>query len=212
MNPKRILIVFAKAPNPGHVKTRMIPLLSEQGAAQLQSRLVLHTVNNLANRGDWQTQLWCAPNIRHPLFQELAVTHKIQLHQQIQGDLGEKMFFAFESCLSRADQAVIVGTDCPLLTPSHVEATFSQLDGGYDAVITPAEDGGYVMLGLSVIDWDVFNLQEWGNSEVLSNTLLACESMGWRYKKMPSLWDVDTPEDYLRLQQVELLSEALETT
>lgn len=195
----RILMIFAKAPVSGQTKTRLIPMLGEQGAAEFQTQLVRHTVVKFAN-GDWHTQLWCAPDCGHPLFVELSAKHGLELCTQQGSHLGERMAHGFDVALAQARQVVIVGTDCPVLSLDMVEKSFDLLEKGREVVITPAEDGGYVMLGLSAQKRQIFAALPWGSGQVLAATEEILRQQGSDYVLQPSLWDVDREEDVLRLR------------
>jgi rSAM/selenodomain-associated transferase 1 len=194
-------MIFAKAPVAGRAKTRLIPLLGEQGAADMQARLLRHVIVALAGQGDWQTQLWCAPSQQHKLFQNLASEFDVSLHDQVQGHLGERMCAGFEHNLSQSNEVLIVGTDCPLISVDKVRASFDQLVAGYEAAITPAEDGGYVMLGLSRPVPQIFAALPWGSDKVFAMTEKILQQQSINYALQPELWDVDRPEDVLRLRQ-----------
>ena len=109
------------------------------------------------------------------------------------------MQHAFARALSVARHAVLVGTDCPALTVSHLRQAAHALAGGNDAVVVPAEDGGYVMLGLNRCDAELFHGIEWGSAKVMAATRERLRRLRWRWKELETLWDIDRPEDYRRL-------------
>jgi uncharacterized protein len=111
-----VLMVFAKAPRPGAVKTRLIPALGADGAAELHGALVeLALATACAARFD-ATELHCAPGVDDPFFRACSARHAISLAAQIGDNLGERMHAAFAAALGGAAQAVLIGTDCPALT------------------------------------------------------------------------------------------------
>jgi len=195
----RILMIFAKAPVPGQSKTRLIPMLGAQGAADLQAQLLRHVVAELSDPR-WQVQLWCAPDCSHPLFVELAERYGMTLHQQQGGHLGERMAHAFDQALAQGGQVVIVGADCPAINRELVEKSFEILEKEQKVVIAPAEDGGYVMLGLNRPMRQIFAALPWGSGQVLAATeqILRTQQVG--YVLQPVLWDVDREQDVLRLR------------
>ena len=197
--PDATLVVFAKAPQPGRVKTRLVPLLGEQGAARLQARFVERTVAIAVRAGFARIELHCSPSVRHPLFQRLARRHSISLHMQRGADLGARMQRACEVALRQAQAVVVIGTDCPVLRPADLRAAMRALLGGADAVFAPAEDGGYALIGLRRVSARLFSGIEWGSAAVMQETRTRLKSLGWRWRELRTLWDVDRPEDYARL-------------
>ena len=203
--PEVALVVFAKAPQPGRVKTRLAPILGEGGAAHLHTRLVEETLR-LAAKGRFnRVELHCAPRMRDPFFAALALRHRIALRAQGAGDLGARMRRAFERVLRAADAAVLIGTDCPVMRPADLRAAASALREGADAVFCPAEDGGYALIGLRRVSSRLFAGIEWGSATVMPDTRARLRSLGWRWRELRTLWDVDRPEDYARLRRSGLL-------
>ena len=195
------VLVFARAPTPGKAKTRLIPALGEEGAAALHRRLVLHCLRAARDSRLGPVELWCAPDARDPFFSECERRLGVSLHPQGEGDLGARMQRAFESALARARRAVLVGSDIPALSSRYLRDAERALDGGYDAVIGPAEDGGYVLIGLSRCDRELFRDIPWGGPEVLAETRRRIAALSWRLSELPALWDMDRPEDLERLPE-----------
>ena len=196
------MIVFAKPPVPGFAKTRLAPALGEEGAAELHRRLVFNTLGNLGDAQSWDLQLWCVGDINHVFFQECAKKFDISLRSQWGENLGDRMFNAFECTLKEYEKVVIIGTDCPLLDQSVINQAFECLDET-PAVINPAEDGGYVLLGLKKVDKKIFNSVDWGTSTVAEQTFIHMSDLNWQYTLLPSLWDVDIPEDLVKLRALD---------
>lgn len=195
--PDARLMIFAKAPVAGSAKTRLAPTLGEQGAADLHAQLterILHTAitANLA-----PVEIWCSPDCSHRFFQ--AVTSAVGRRVQHGEDLGERMANAFDAALIHHPYAVLVGTDCPAMTADYLARAFALLDGGADAVLGPAEDGGYVLLGLRRTDKHLFEDVAWGTNRVLDETCERLTALSWRWQELETLWDVDRPEDLERL-------------
>ncbi len=195
--PVATLMIFAKAPVAGAAKTRLVPALGEQGAADLQARMterILHTAvtANLA-----MVELWCSPDCSHPFFQ--AVTDAVGRRVQHGQDLGDRMAYAFDATLVHHPYAVLVGTDCPAMTADYLGRAFALLEGGADAVLGPAEDGGYVLLGLRCMDKRLFESVAWGTDNVLKETRERLTALNWHWQELETLWDVDRPEDLERL-------------
>lgn len=193
------IIVFAKAPAPGAVKTRLAPALGAEGAARLHERLVERALATAATAAVGPVELCCTPDAPHPFLAACAGAHGAALTAQGDGDLGRRMHHAFERALEGHRAAVVIGCDCPALTAQHLRDGAAALEAGYDAVITPADDGGYVMIGLSRVHASLFERIRWGGPDVFEETRARLAGLGWRWRELDRLWDVDRPEDLERL-------------
>jgi rSAM/selenodomain-associated transferase 1 len=194
------IVVFARAPEPGKVKTRLIPALGEAGAAALHRRLVVHSLRAARDAGLGPVELWCAPDTRHAFFAECERQFGVSLYSQCEGGLGARMRHAFEKVLGRAERAILIGSDIPALSGQYLRDAGRAL-GDHDAAIGPAEDGGYVLIGLARCDPELFRDIPWGGPEVLAETRLRIAALRWRCLELPALWDVDRPEDLERLPE-----------
>jgi rSAM/selenodomain-associated transferase 1 len=191
------LAILAKAPVAGAVKTRLIPALGAEGAAALHTRLIERTVETACAAAIGPVTLWVTPAPPHAYFTALASRFPIGLAVQPDGDLGARMLAA---CQAAAGPAVIIGTDCPALTLSHLREAADALHAGYDAVVIPAEDGGYVLIGSRRPQPPLFDGMTWGVDTVMAETRRRLGQHGLRSRKLPPLWDVDRPEDLARLR------------
>lgn len=196
-----MLIVFARAPRPGRVKSRLQSALGAAGAARLHARLLARALATARSARCGAVELHCAPHPGHPLFRALARRHGIRLRKQVGGDLGARMHGALEGALKGADAAVLIGSDCPALRPADIRAAFAALRAGADAVLAPAEDGGYPLIGLKRASSALFEGVPWGGPKVLSETRARLARMGWTWIELRLLWDVDRPEDVARLRR-----------
>ena len=199
------VIVFAKAARPGAVKTRLITLLGEEGAAALHVKLVRRTLDTLRAASFKGAQLYCTPGTDDPFFWFCSGHYGVTLHEQAAGDLGERMRVALENALVNHATALLVGTDCPALTARHLRQAERALREGDDAVFVPCEDGGYALVGLTRADATLFDGIAWGGDQVMSDTRARLQQLGWRWRELETLWDVDRPEDYDRLVHSGLL-------
>lgn len=136
------LLVFAKAPEAGRVKTRLLPVLAAQQAADLHARLVEDSLRRFTARPLCPVQLHCAPDTARPFFQGLARRYPVQCLPQEGRDLGERMACAAARTLEAGHWPVLVGTDCPELDASFLIQACEALQQGHPAVVAPAEDGG----------------------------------------------------------------------
>ncbi len=195
------IIVFAKAPVPGQVKTRLIPSLGPSGAASLHEQLVTRILSIAVDAQVGSVDLWCTPSSRHPFFRRCRRKFRVSLFDQAAGDLGFRMAHAFRETLRSASAAVLIGTDCPSLTSDELRASAEVLRKGVDAVIGPAEDGGYVLIGLRRYAPELFKEISWGTDSVLRQTQERLVGLGWKWRRLSEQWDVDRPEDVVRLKR-----------
>ena len=182
----------------GRVKTRLTPPLTPDAAAGLHRRLLGETAAMACSSGLAAVELWCAPDTGHPLFRELAAAWPLELFPQAGADLGERMASAAARALREADAVVLIGSDCPLLGPRELRKALAWLEGGGDAVLGPAEDGGYVLIGLRRFDERLFAEIPWGGARVLDETRGRLNALGWGVRELAPLWDLDRPADLER--------------
>jgi rSAM/selenodomain-associated transferase 1 len=206
MYPNGRLLIFAKAPLPGQVKTRLVPPLSAAKAARLHAAFIERTLQLACEAKLCPVQLWCCPHTHHPFFSRCRQSFPVTLHRQEGADLGARMHQAASSALSEAECVVLIGCDCPALAASDLSEALDRLEKGYNAVLGPAEDGGYVLLGLRQSEPEIFSGIEWGNDTVLDATRSRLRSLGWHWHELAERWDVDRPEDLLRLKRDRALS------
>jgi rSAM/selenodomain-associated transferase 2/rSAM/selenodomain-associated transferase 1 len=190
------LIIFTRYPEPGKAKTRLIPALGEDGAAELQRQMSEYIVNRLRCLADGrrveieiryvgtdeeQMRSWLGPDL--------------VFRAQGGGDLGERMARAFgESFHGGAGEVVLIGTDCPGVTPDLVETAFAELRRA-DVVLGPALDGGYHLVGMRKDLPALFRGIPWGTAEVFERTLAVAQALGATVALVDRLQDVDRPED-----------------
>jgi len=198
------VIVFAKAPQRGSVKTRLIPLLGAEGAAALHVRLVKHALKT-ATKASRPVELHCAPDANDSFFRFCAGHYGVAVKAQVEGDLGARMLAAFTQTLPEHPCVMLVGSDCPALTARHLRQAEGALRDGADAVLVPCEDGGYALIGLRRAEPRLFDGIAWSSENVMAETRARLTALGWRWRELETLWDVDRPEDYARLMDSGLL-------
>jgi uncharacterized protein len=201
-----LIIVFARAPEPGRAKTRLLPLLGAEGAAALQALLIERTLATALAASVGPVEMWCAPSAQHPLLKAFMQRHGIEGATQCEGDLGARMQHAAMAALAVNPRVLLIGTDCPAMTPADLRAAAGVL-AAHDAVLIPAEDGGYVLLGLNRWNSRLFANIAWGGDRVLAVTRERLAALDWRWQELPPLWDVDRPEDFARLCSSGLMPE-----
>ncbi len=195
------ILIFAKAPYSGLVKTRLIPAIGEQAATRLYTRLLCHVIELINSQTPYDVQLWVTPDREHPLLHQLAERYDLCVSLQQGRDLGERMGSAAQQALAHYRQVALIGADCPVLNAGHLHQAFEWLSAGEDAVLAPAQDGGYVLLGLSRYHERLFKGHDWGGARVAATTRKALCDLGWHWRELPQLWDLDRPQDLQRLQR-----------
>lgn len=196
--PPRIeLAILAKAPVPGFAKTRLIAHLGREGAAALQRWLLQRTVATAVISDIGPLSLWCAPDAHHPDFAHCRAFGNIRLLPQPEGELGARMHAAVAASRTPAG-TLVIGTDCPLLTPALIRRAAAALQQ-HDAVVVPAEDGGYVLIALRHPQPQLFEGIDWSTEHVMAQTRARMRDLGLRWHEAGRLWDVDRAQDFERL-------------
>ena len=197
-----VLIVFTRSPVPGQTKTRLISLLGAEGAAQLHISLIKHTLKMALQSQFCNVELWCTPTIDHPFLKECTYKFAVKLCVQSGEDLGQRMHHALQSALARYPFAVLVGSDCPLISTGILNKAYSVLQEGKDAVLGGSEDGGYYLLGARKYNPDLFSGIQWQSRNVIEQTRQRLDSFGWYWDELQKLWDVDVPDDLEKLKKI----------
>jgi hypothetical protein len=190
------LVLFAKAPIPGTVKTRLIPPLTAEQAARLHAALVDDTLRRVATL-DMVRYLACAPGVREPFLRDCANRYGARLIAQGTGDLGRRMQRVATTLLARHGKVLFVGTDSPTLPLKFVLQAAQRLDA-VDLVFGPSEDGGYYLLGQRRLYREIFKGVTWGGAAVLADTLAKLDPSS--VELSPLWYDVDRPGDLARLR------------
>jgi len=197
MKPVRILI-FAKAPLPGRVKTRLIPALGADGAARLAARLLAHALEQARAAGVGPVELCMSPAPDSPEWTSTPLPPDIATSDQGAGDLGRRMARASQRRINAGEAALLIGTDCPGLDAERLRQAAARLQD-HDAVIHPAEDGGYPLLGLNAFAPELFADMRWSTPAVARLTLERMAALGWRVWIGETLRDIDVPADLASL-------------
>lgn len=201
MNEKRLLQIFIKNPRKGYVKTRLAKTVGDEKAYQTYLKLVNYTLT-VAKDVDARKQIWFSSFIDE--IGRLAGTFsnnpdKIFKKKLQRGDdLGKRMSNAFkEGFRDGSESVVIIGSDCPDITPQIIENGFQMLDR-CDVVIGPSDDGGYYLIGTKAFIPELFEDIPWSSSSVYSETIKILKEKKFRYGLLPALNDIDTEEDLKR--------------
>lgn len=194
--PAPAIVVMAKAPRPGHVKTRLHPLLGPEHAATLQATLIAHTCDVAHNVA--AVYLAVEPASAHSEVDALTPPG-VRVIGQVGADLGARMATAVDQVQAAGHAPVlVVGSDAPTLGPDRLrEALVLLATPGVDAVLGPALDGGYYLIGLSTPVPEAFSIDAglWGGPDVLAATRQALRAGGRSVRLLAPLRDLDTPED-----------------
>lgn len=187
------IVIFAKAPVPGRVKTRLMPVLGEAGAARLAERLLADTVDHALAAGLAVPELCATPHPDDPSWAG-HLPDRVRLSDQGPGDLGQRLILAARRVIDAGERILLIGTDCPALDGRRLAEAAAQLDR-HDAVIYPALDGGYVLLGLSRNDPSLFTDIAWSTDTVAAATIARIKALGWSLFVGDTLRDIDDPAD-----------------
>lgn len=187
------IVIFAKAPVPGRVKTRLIPALGADGAARLAAQMLHHTARESLGAELGVVELCADPDPQHPDWTG-HIPEGVQLSVQGDGDLGERLTTAARRAIEAGERVLLIGTDCPGLDRRRLAAAAAALER-YDAVIHPTEDGGYALLGLGRFDARLFDGIAWSTSSVAADTIARIEALGWPLQVADTLRDIDEPAD-----------------
>lgn len=207
-HPRARIIVFAREPVPGKVKTRLQPALGRTGALALYRALLARLGRRLtaATLAPWE--LWVSSNQDHEDF--ITICNKKDINLQSGADLGARMDHASATVLARdgVDRVLLIGCDCPLLDGDYLGRALVALSQA-DVVLGPAEDGGYVLIGMKRPQPALFRDVAWGTGRVLAQTRAHIAAAGLTAELLEPLWDVDRPEDLGRLAALDPAMEAL---
>jgi len=196
------LLLFTKYPSPGHVKTRLIPLLGSYASARLHKILTETAINTAFSAkkiSDFSIEVHFSGADHTKMLEWLGSTLKYR--KQVKGDLGDKMGAAFRKAFDEGVQKVIIiGSDVPDLTPSIIIQAFDELNSD-NVVIGPASDGGYYLLGICHYYPLLFDHIEWSGPSVLNQTLNRITRLSLKVILLPILSDLDRPEDFIAFQK-----------
>jgi len=192
------LIVMAKVPLPGTVKTRLVPALGEAGAAALAARLLERAVQQAVAAACGPVELCVAPDGEHPLIARLCAAHGLQLAVQGEGDLGARMERAINRALVGGEAACLFGTDAPAIDAAMLRDAAGRL-ATHDAVFVPALDGGYALVGLRRSAPAIFADKPWSTAQVMTITRDRLQAAGLSLAELPPVHDIDEPADLAHL-------------
>lgn len=198
MRPVRI-IIFTKAAQPGFTKTRLIPVLGKQGAADLAERMLMHTLNQSFEANVGPVEICVTPPPTDTVWQDFAVSDELEYSEleysdQGKGDLGERLSRVAQRVIDNNESVLLIGTDCIQLTATHLQQAKNSLRY-FDSILIPATDGGYVLLGLNFFHPSLFESVQWSTGTVYAETIERLKKLGRSVRNFPSMHDIDEPKD-----------------
>jgi hypothetical protein len=194
MDPRGCVCVFAKAPTAGTVKTRLIPVLGSDGAAELATAFLQDTLESVCSLPWAKAVLATSDHLSSPI-----VCGPCEIWLQGEGDLGARLERILQRALTDSPIAMAIGADSPGLPRIFLEQTRSALQK-VEAVIGPCEDGGFYLLGLRRCPSGVFNGVSWSQSDTFVQTLGNLRKAGLTVHVLEAWFDVDQPKDLPKLQ------------
>lgn len=189
-------VIFAKAPEPGRAKTRLIPELGPEGAARLARRMLETTVAEALAAAVGAVELCVSPAPDAEAWRSVAPSLARALVWSVQGDgdLGDRMARAARRVCDGGERVLLIGTDCPALDRTRLRWAAKAL-GRVDTVLFPTLDGGYALLGLNVFHASLFTGITWSTDRVAAATRERITTLGWTVESGEQLQDIDTPTD-----------------
>jgi rSAM/selenodomain-associated transferase 1 len=198
---KRGLIVFAREPLPGTVKTRLASSVGNQAATELYETMLDDVLETARQLSDVDTVVYWA--CEDTSLSPLSTRYRCHSRVQSQGNLGKRMQAAFiDMMASGCDVCCIIGSDAPDLPIAYIEDAYRILETlQADVVLGPCPDGGYYLLGMRQV-WDqLFVNIAWSTSDVLGQSLAAAQDSGLSAALLPEWRDIDTVEDLQAYQE-----------
>jgi uncharacterized protein len=195
---KNAIIIMAKVPEAGKVKTRLHPRLTPEQSAEFADCLLRDTITKVAGK---QNHLIIAysPADRRDFFDQFS-QHKIIYTPQKGVDLGERMCNAFNFAFTlKMDSAVMIGTDSPTIPPQFIDQAFEFMEI-CDSVLGESEDGGFYLIGLKTLRMEIFENVEWSSPTTFEQTAENLRKLGLKVSHLPKWYDVDEPEDFERVK------------
>ncbi len=201
MSTEPVLVLFAKKPVKGRVKTRLSPPLNTSQATQVAMMLIEQSVKRAYEYWPGKIELCLWPDLEDEFIQDLEGRYKINLAVQCEGDLGEKMYAAMNNKKVVNQVALIMGCDVPHCSKEIFLKAFIALETNKN-VIGPTSDGGYYCIGVNHPQSLMFENVDWGSRLAFKQTLQSCKSGGIEFElSLPELRDLDTYDDLVVLSK-----------
>ena len=198
------IAIFCRPLIAGHVKTRLIRAYGEDGATSIYKQLVERTLQTVAASGA-VASLWVAGDTAQASVHDWAQRFALPVHTQYEGDLGERMSHSLATLAATHERVLLIGTDCPAFTAESLRTAAAALSESCHWVFTPAEDGGYVLVGTNAPSVEPFTNIAWSTSEVMTQTRNALRTNALAWAETTTLWDVDEAADVERARSLALI-------
>jgi uncharacterized protein len=190
---KNALIIFARNPELGKCKTRLAKTIGDEAALEIYKHLLFHTANVAKSIAEDRFVFYSEEIQQNDIWDDTIFGKKLQ----VEGDLGLKMETAFSEIFQMGyEKIAIIGSDLFDLKPQHINEAYKNLNTN-DAVIGPAKDGGYYLLGLTQMNESLFRNKSWSTSKVLEETLNNLRENNIKFTTLETLNDIDTYDDLL---------------
>jgi rSAM/selenodomain-associated transferase 1 len=195
------LVVMAKAPVPGTVKTRLVPPLTYEKAAELYRALLLDQLRHLRAIGSVERYLAYAPADVEATMRELGGADYRYMPQR-GSELGERMKNVFDDLWQRGHKRIaLMGSDLPVLPTQIICQAFERIAGDERRVVLgPSQDGGYYLVGMNQATPEIFENMVWSHEQVLAQTTARLSALGVSFSMLPTWYDLDSMEDLERLR------------
>lgn len=205
------ILLFARYPVPGKVKTRLVPALGPHNAARLHRRMTEHaasiarTACGADDAGKRSVTVCCTGGRLQDFRAWLGP--ELRYASQVSGDLGARLHEAFQTALRNSSAVICIGSDVPGITPTILRQAHEKLSD-HDVVLGPAADGGYYLIGMKRFFPELFASIDWGTEQVYKQTQEVISALGLLAAELPVLSDIDRPEDLTSLQSDPRFSDA----
>jgi uncharacterized protein len=193
-----VILLFAKAPVAGKVNTRLIADIGVLAATKLQHDLIDQRLSMLTQANLCAVSLMCSPDVQDDYFMHCKELYPITLLAQSGPDLGVRMLNAIKQALQQYKYCIVIGTDAPALDEVLIRQAIERLKKDSEVVFVPAEDGGYVLVGLQKPYEFLFQDISWGSAEVMRQSRSKLKKNGISFNELDTCWDIDRLEDYRR--------------
>ena len=188
------IIVFVKNPELGKVKTRLAATLGDEKALKIYNKLVGYTKDVLSQLSNVKRYIYYSSFV---VKQDIWDNHQFEKRTQSTGGLGDRITTALKETFETCNPIIIIGSDCPQLTPLHIKDAFEQLKT-HNIVIGPSHDGGYYLLGMDKYYPQLFQDINWSTSTVFQETVLKATNLNLGVDELETLSDIDYEEDWIK--------------
>ncbi len=204
------ILIFARSPIIGAVKKRLIPTLGPKGAFIFHKKCIQYTLEKRCKSDIAPVLLYITSRGSKNFFSKIVRDFPVNIFYQKGNNLGERMYHAAKEQIIDTTSIILIGTDAPALKNQDIETALLKLSNQCDIVMQPAEDGGYVLLGMKKIYKKLFIDIPWGTSAVADITRDRCKELGVKLIELSECWDIDRPSDLKRLNALKDFNEFID--